>query len=152
VVYREGVFVGYRGYEHTGTKPLFPFGFGLSYTTFSYSNLSVTPSTAADGTVAVAFDLTNTGSREGAEVAQVYVGEAHPKVPRPAKELKGFARLDLKPGESKHVSVTLDRRGFSYYDVGAKQWYTDPGDYEILVGRSSAQIALTGKTALSAKP
>ena len=152
VVYKEGIFVGYRGYEHTGKKPLFPFGFGLSYTTFSFSNLSVAPSAAADGTVSVAFDVANTGNRDGAEIAQVYVGAMRPKVSRPAKELKAFARVDLKAGETKHLSVTLDRRAFSYYDVGAKQWRADPDDYQILVGGSSAQIALTGKTTLSPKP
>jgi beta-glucosidase len=154
VVYKEGVFVGYRGYEHTGTKPLFPFGFGLSYTTFSYGNLSVTPSATADGRpgASVAFDLTNTGSREGAEVAQIYVGEAHAKVPRPAKELKAFARVDLKPGETKHVTLTLDRRAFSHYDVDAKDWLADAGEYEVFVGRSSAQIELSGKTMLAGKP
>jgi beta-glucosidase len=150
VVYREGLFVGYRGYEHNGTKPLFPFGFGLSYTAFSYSNLSVTPSIAtgtAGDNVSVTFDLTNTGSREGTEVAQVYVGDGHAKVPRPVKELKGFARVDLKPGETKHVTVALDRRAFSYYDVAAKQWRADPGDYDVLVGHSSAQIELKGQFA-----
>jgi beta-glucosidase len=147
VVYKEGVFVGYRGYEHNGTKPLFPFGFGLSYTTFSYSNLSMTPSSSADGNVSVAFDLTNTGSQEGAEVAQVYVGDGHAKVPRPVKELKGFARVDLKPGETRHVTVSLDKRALSYYDVGTKAWRADAGDYQVLVGRSSAEIELKGKFA-----
>jgi beta-glucosidase len=154
VVYKEGLFVGYRGYEHSGTKPLFPFGFGLSYTTFSYSNLSVTPSAAADGTpgATVAFDLTNTGSREGAEVAQVYVGEAHAKVPRPAKELKAFARVDLKPGETKHVTLTLNRRSFSHFEVDAKQWLADPGEYQVFVGQSSAHIDLNGKVTLTGNP
>ena len=153
VVYKEGIFVGYRGYEHSGTKPLFPFGFGLSYTTFSYSNFSVTAATAAEGPGAsIAFDLTNTGSREGVEIAQVYVGEAHPKVPRPAKELKAFARIDLQPGETKHVTLALDRRAFSHYDVDAKQWLADPGEYEVFVGRSSAHIDLNGKVSLAGKP
>ena len=102
VTYKEGIFVGYRGYEHNGVKPQFPFGYGLSYTTFKFSNLSVAPATAS--TVAssgrpalytVTFDVSNTGSRAGAEVAQVYVGENTPKVPRPGKELKGFARVEL---------------------------------------------------------
>jgi beta-glucosidase len=152
VVYTEGVFVGYRGYEHAGTKPLFPFGFGLSYTTFSYGNLSVAPAPAADGTVTVGFDLTNGGTRQGAEVAQVYVGASHSHIPRPAKELKGFARVDLKPGETKHVALMLDRRAFSYYDAEAKQWRADPGEYDVLVGPSSARIDLNGKTTLAGKP
>ena len=146
VVYKEGVFVGYRGYEHAGTKPLFPFGAGLSYTTFKYSNLSIKP--AASGTYDVSFDVKNTGPREGADVAQVYVGPPQAKVPRPVKELKGFAKVNLRPGETKRVSVVLNARSFSYYDVDSKQWRADPGSYDVLVGRSSAQIELTGKLSL----
>ena len=149
VVYKEGVFVGYRGYEKNRTKPLFPFGHGLSYTTFSYSKLSVTPGSSMDGKVTIAFDVTNTGKREGADVAQVYVGDTHAKVPRPAKELKGFSKVFLKPGETKHLSVALDRRAFAYYDASAKEWRAEPGDYDILVGRSSEQIELRRKVALT---
>ncbi|MEA2959295.1 MAG: beta-glucosidase, partial [Alphaproteobacteria bacterium] len=124
VVYKEGVFVGYRGYEHNGTKALFPFGFGLSYTTFKYSNLSVQPASNSESgpRYEVSFDIKNTGSREGAEVAQVYVGDTHSKVLRPVKELKGFFKVRLGPGETKKVSVMLDSRALSYYDVNAKQW------------------------------
>jgi beta-glucosidase len=157
VVYKEGVFVGYRGYEHNGTKPLFPFGYGLSYTSFQYANLNIKPADAAaknDGLSAplyqISFDVTNAGAREGADVAQIYVAEEHAKVPRPAKELKGFARIDLKPGETKTVTVSLDGRAFSYYDVEAKKWRADSGEYQILVGRSSQDIALRGGLALSA--
>jgi beta-glucosidase len=140
-VYGEGVFVGYRGYEHNGTKPLFPFGYGLSYTTFAYRNLFVA---RAGSNVAVSFDITNTGKREGDEVAQVYVGDKHAKVPRPAKELKGFARIHLRPGETRHVTVKLDRRAFSYYDINFKQWHMDPGEFDILVGQSVEEIELRG--------
>src|SRR5256885_88071 len=87
---------------------------------------------------------------EGAEVAEVYVGDGHASVPRPVKELKGFAKVDLKPGESKHVTVSLDRRAMSYYDVNSKQWKADPGDFEVLVGPSSQEIALRGKFTLQA--
>jgi beta-glucosidase len=146
VVYREGVFLGYRGFDQKGTKPLFPFGYGLSYTTFAYRNLSVIgPATGTEmssGKVRVQFDLTNTGKREGAEVAQVYVGSKGAPVPRPAKELKGFAKVNLRPGETRRVTVTLDRRAFSYYDAATKQWRADPGQYELLVGRSEAAIEL----------
>jgi beta-glucosidase len=83
-------------------------------------------------------------------VGQVYVGDTHSKVPRPAKELKGFVRVDLKPGETKSSTVTLDARAFSYYDAGAKQWRADPGEFQILVGRSSQEIALHGSLTLSA--
>lgn len=146
VEYREGVFVGYRGYEHNGTKPLFPFGYGLSYTTFGYHSLSVTPERTS---VTVSFDLSNTGRREGTEVAQVYVGDKHAKVPRPAKELKGFAKVHLRPGETRHIKVTLDRRAFSYYDADSRQWRVDAGEFEVLVGRSAEQIELRGKVTLT---
>jgi beta-glucosidase len=157
VIYKEGVFVGYRGYEHNNTKPVFPFGYGLSYTSFQYANVAIKPADASaksDGISAplfqISFDVTNTGSRAGADVAQVYVAEAHPKVSRPAKELKGFARIELKPGETKTSTVTLDGRAFSYYDADAKQWRADPGEFQILVGRSSQDIQLRGSLTLSA--
>jgi beta-glucosidase len=154
VEYREGIFVGYRGYEKAGTKPLFPFGYGLSYTTFKYDNLKVAqvPGAAAEAAEGalyeVSFEVRNAGAREGADVAQVYVGEARATVPRPAKELKGFAKVSLRPGETRRVTVRLDRRAFSYYDIEAKSWRADPGDFDILVGRSSEQIVLRGKLTL----
>ncbi|MEO8362522.1 MAG: glycoside hydrolase family 3 C-terminal domain-containing protein [Vicinamibacteria bacterium] len=155
VEYKEGVFVGYRGYERNKTKPLFAFGHGLSYTTFAYSNLQVKPVTDGGASGAglryeVSFDVRNTGSREGADVPQVYVGDSHAKVPRPAKELKGFAKVTLRPGESKRVAVLLDARSFSYYDVTAKQWRADPGAFEVLVGQSSDRIDLRGTITLAA--
>jgi beta-glucosidase len=149
IPYREGLFVGYRGFEKNGVKPLFPFGHGLSYTSFKYANLSVTPAKSADGQAQVSFDVTNTGTRAGADVAQVYVGDRHSKVPRPAKELKGFAKVALAPGETRRVTVDLDRRSLSYYDVKSKQWRAEPGTFEILVGRSSEDIQLKGSLALA---
>jgi len=154
VVYKEGVFVGYRGYEKKGTKPRFPFGYGLSYTSFSYGKLSITQVITKGGSpefwlAEVSFDVTNTGKRAGAEVAQVYVGDTHSKVPRPAKELRGFAKIELKPGETKHVKVVLNQRALSYYDVKAKQWRAEAGDFDVLVGPSSAQIELRGKITLA---
>ncbi len=155
VVYKEGVFVGYRGYEKNNTKPLFPFGHGLSYTTFRYTNLTVRPATSGGSSdpkglplYEVAFDVKNTGPREGADVAQVYVGDTHSRAARPAKELKGFAKVTLRPGESRRVTVTLDSRSFSYYDADARRWRADPGDFDILVGRSSEQIELRGAVTL----
>ena len=149
VTYSEGVFVGYRHFDKSDTKPLFPFGYGLSYTTFAYKNLTVSArSTAGDTSIDVAFDLTNTGARAGAEVAQIYVGDHHAPVPRPLKELKGFEKVSLNPGETKHVQMALDRRAFSYYDVKNHQWTIAPGEFEILVARSAAQIELTGKITL----
>ncbi|MFZ0542027.1 MAG: glycoside hydrolase family 3 C-terminal domain-containing protein [Candidatus Sulfotelmatobacter sp.] len=144
VEYTEGLFVGYRHFDKSGIKPLFPFGYGLSYTTFAYKNLTVSPAAAPDEAT-VAFDVTNTGSRAGADVAQVYVGDRHASVPRPVKELKGFTKVELNPGETRHVEVTLNRRAFSYYDVKSHKWTVDPGDFDIYVARSAAQIELTGK-------
>jgi beta-glucosidase len=144
VTYKEGIFVGYRGYEHNHTKPLFPFGFGLSYTTFSFANLKVVPEfNSAEPHVDVFFDVTNTGSREGAEVAQVYVGEDHPTVERPAHELKNFARVDLAPNETKHVTLSLDPRAFSYWDTASKSWKIDAGKFTISVGDSVENLPLT---------
>jgi beta-glucosidase len=143
--YKEGIFLGYRGYEHERVTPLFPFGHGLSYTTFEYGELSVSPEVTDDGDVEVSFDLTNTGDRGGAEVSQVYVADSHSEVPRPPKELKGFAKVYLEPGETRRVSVRLDRRSFAYYDVESKAWAVTPGDFEILVGRSSRDIELRGR-------
>jgi beta-glucosidase len=141
VIYREGIFVGYRGYEHNHTQPLYPFGYGLSYTTFKFSNLSVKPDASH---AAVTFDITNTGDRAGADVAQVYVSDGHTKVDRPAKELKGFEKVSLQPGETKHVSIDLDSRAFAWYDTDAKKWSITPGKFGILVGDSSASLDLKG--------
>jgi beta-glucosidase len=143
------VFSGYRGYDHANRKPLFPFGYGLSYTTFSFSHLAITPTGSSDGNCEVSFDVTNTGAREGAEVAEVYVGDTHASVPRPPKQLEGFAKVDLQPNETRHVTVSLTRRSLSYYDVTGKAWRADPGEFQILVGSSSAQIELRGTFTLA---
>jgi beta-glucosidase len=147
VNYKEGIFVGYRGYERAQTKPLFAFGSGLSYTTFKYSDLTVKPT--GDGRFEVSFAVRNTGTREGADVPQVYVSATPGKVERPVKELKGFSKVSLKPGESKRVSVVLDGRSLSYYDVDAKQWRAEPGTFSVLVGHASDQIELNGKLTLT---
>jgi len=149
VQYSEGIFVGYRHFDRSETKPLFAFGYGLSYTTFGYSNLSVTPQTGSPGgPVMVSFDVRNTGRRAGAEVAELYVGDAHASVPRPVKELKGFAKITLKPGETKPITLTLDRRAFSFYDVKKHDWSAEPGEFTISVGGSSDNIQLRGKFTL----
>jgi beta-glucosidase len=146
VVYKEGVFVGYRGYEKNNVTPLFPFGYGLSYTTFKYSTLEVASREDALGRhVVVSFNVTNTGERAGATVAQVYVAEAHASVPRPPKELKGFERVMLLPGQTKRVHIELDGRAFAYYDVASKHWKVDAGEFGILVGDSSADTPLKSK-------
>ena len=144
VIYKEGIFVGYRGYEHNQVKPLFPFGYGLSYTTFKYSNLKADEH-------GVSFDVTNTGTRAGDAVAEVYIAAEDSTISRPAKELKGFARVSLKSHETRNVKVLLNARSFAYYDVGSTEWRADKGDYEILVGSSSEQIELKGKVNLAAE-
>jgi beta-glucosidase len=149
VEYSEGIFLGYRHFDRASVKPLFPFGYGLSYTTFSYSNLRVSPSAGTlQQPVTVTFDVRNTGTHDGAEVAGLYVGDDHASVPRPVKELKGFARVELRPGESRHLSVALDSRSFSFYDVKKKDWSAEPGTFNIMVGSSSDKIELRGSFAL----
>ena len=148
IEYKEGVFFGYRYFDKVPVKPQFPFGYGLSYTTFAYKNLSITPASAAgEQVIDVSLDVTNTGHRAGAEVAEVYVGEPNATVPRPVKELKGFIRVQLNAGETQRVSVTLDRRAFAYYNIKNHDWTVDAGDFNVYVGSSSAQIDLTGKIA-----
>ena len=142
VEYREGIFMGYRGYEKNGVKPLFPFGFGLSYTSFEYSNLDI----KAEGKeFVVSFDIKNTGKVGGAEVAQVYVGDDKCSLVRPAKELKGFDKIYLKAGESKRVSIRLDDEAFRFFDPIERQFKIEPGMFTVHVGASSADIRLTGK-------
>ncbi len=148
VVYKEGIFVGYRGYQHNRTTPLFPFGFGLSYTTFRFGKLTVAPSGGGPQMTA-SFDVTNTGSRPGAQVAQVYVGDPHSKVARPIRELKGFERVELAPGETKHVTVPLDARAFAYYDVPGKKWAIEPGKFTVEVGDSVDSLPLKETVSIS---
>jgi len=144
VKYQEGVFVGYRAYGRPGqAAPLFPFGYGLSYTRFAFSHLSVMPREAGPkGPMTVRFDVENTGQRAGAEVAEVYVGDPSATVPRPAKELKGFARVMLTPGEIAHVSVTLNRRALAYWSAKSEGWMVDPGKFVVYVGDSSEHLPL----------
>jgi beta-glucosidase len=143
VRYSEGIFLGYRYFETSKIKPLFPFGFGLSYTSFRFSNLSVTPaSTSPSGPIHVSFDVTNTGSRAGAEVAQIYVGDPSATVPRPKMELKGFSRVQLAPGKTQHITATLDRRSLAYWDVQSHGWKVDPGKFVVYVGDSSENVPL----------
>jgi beta-glucosidase len=144
-VYKEGLLVGYRWFDTKKIEPLFPFGYGLSYTTFQYSNLKLISGPAGVGAaVTVEFDLANTGSRAGAEVAEVYVRELHPALPRPFKELKGFKKVSLQPGEKQRVSIILDRNAFAHYDPDKKGWVADKGAYRIFVGSSSRDLRLSG--------
>jgi len=144
-VYKEGLLVGYRWFDTKNIEPLFPFGYGLSYTRFAYSNLDLVQTSGPTGLpLAVEFELANTGARAGAEVAEVYVEPVHSSIFRPVKELKGFAKVFLQPGEKRNVSVTLNENAFAYYDAGTRCWVAEKGEYKILVGRSSRDILLTG--------
>jgi beta-glucosidase len=149
VVYREGVFVGYRWYEHKKIAPLYAFGHGLSYTTFAYSDLRITPAAMPlDGRVSVEFTVTNTGKVAGSEVAQIYLRDPEAPVPRPEKELKGFNRVALAPGESKVVRVRFTAREFAYWDVKAHAWHSDARTYAFLIGPASNHILLEGSVTL----
>ena len=152
LMYSEGVFIGYRGYEQSGIKPLFPFGFGLSYTTFAFSGLSVTPTYDGTGTVTATFIVTNTGSVAGAEVAQLYIGENNPPVKRPARELKGFLKTAvLAPGASQKIMLPLDQRSFQYWNVNIEQWDAPKDTYNVWVGSSSqvTDLPLTGQISVT---
>jgi len=141
--YGDKLMVGYRYWTTTGKQPLFPFGFGLSYTTFRFSNLEA-PATAASGsTVTVGFDVTNTGKVAGAEVAQLYVSDPSATVLRPERALKGFEKVRLSPGQTKHVTLSLDARAFSYWSETAHKWAIDPGRFVIRVGGSSENTPLS---------
>ncbi len=141
--YKEGLLVGYRWFDAKKIEPEFPFGFGLSYTTFEYSNLKVVPGGGTNGPVATAeFDLTNTGSRAGAEVAELYIHHNNPSLPRPVKELKGFKKISLNPGEKQTVSIPLNQRAFAFYDPAKAGWVAEAGDYKIEIGSSSKDIRL----------
>ena len=141
VTYSEGVFVGYRGYDRSQVKPLYPFGHGLTYTTFEYSDLKVTP---AKGGCDVQITLTNTGAYDASEVVQVYVGEENPSVPRPVKELKAFKKAHLAAGESQVLNFRLDNEAFAFYDVGSHDWKVNPGQFNIYVGASAGDVRLYG--------
>ena len=143
VHYAEGIYVGYRYYDTKNVEPQFPFGFGLSYTTFEYSTLKVNPgSVSGDQPVEVSLQVRNMGKRAGAEVVQLYVHDGHSKIDRPTRELKGFGRVELKPGETKTVQMKLDRAAFSYWSPESKTWVAEPGTFEIQVGASSRDIRL----------
>jgi beta-glucosidase len=148
IPYGEKLMVGYRYWTTTGKHPLYPFGYGLSYTTFKFDKLKA-PATAASGsTVPVSFDVTNSGKVAGSEVAEVYVSDPSTKVDRPERELKGFEKVHLEPGETKHVTLNLDARAFSYWSESAQKWTIDPGKFVVRVGDSSENTPLTAEVAL----
>ena len=146
VEYREGIYVGYRWYDARNMEVLFPFGHGLSYTTFEYSNLRISKEAMTDAdTVEVSCDITNTGAVAGREAAQLYVTRITEGTPRPVRELKGFDKVLLAPGETKTVSFTLSKRSFAYYNTDISDWYVDDGIYGIEIGASSRDIRLIGQ-------
>jgi beta-glucosidase len=148
VRYDDGLLVGYRYWTTTGKHPLYPFGFGLSYTSFSFSNLRVAERAVSGSIVPVTFDVTNTGNLAGAEVAQLYVSDPSATVSRPERELKGFEKVRLAPGETKHVTLNLDARAFSYWDTPAHKWTIDPGRFVIHIGDSSENTPLRAELTL----
>ncbi|MBK8084006.1 MAG: glycoside hydrolase family 3 C-terminal domain-containing protein [Devosia sp.] len=146
VRYEEGVFIGYRHYHRLGLTPLFPFGFGLGYTSFALSDLAVDAAAfESDGRVEVAVTLTNTGSRAGSDVVQVYVSDPEASVPRPDRELKGFVKLHLVPGESRRTTIALDDRAFALYSVAARHWLVEPGRFVLRAARHADDPGLTAE-------
>lgn len=150
VRYEEGLLVGYRWFDTKKLEPLFPFGYGLSYTRFEYNSLKlVEGKDAKSPALTVEFEVTNAGGREGAEVAQVYVRDVESSLPRPFQELKGFGKVQLKPGEKQRVSIPLARSAFAFYDPGRRGWLAEKGDFRIMVGSSSRDIRLEGNFRLT---
>jgi beta-glucosidase len=151
VDYAEGIYVGYRYFDKQKIEPLFPFGFGLSYTRFDYSDLKVSPGEVSSGQpVEVSLQVRNSGSRPGAEVVELYVHDGHASVDRPVQELKGFRRVNLAPGESTTVKFILDRAALSFYSTTKNEWIAEPGQFDVWVGSSSRDIRQKGSFTLTA--
>jgi beta-glucosidase len=145
VEYAEGIFVGYRGFDRRNVEPLFPFGHGLSYTMFEYSGLNVSgPTVKAGGTVEVSLRIRNSGSRAGTDVVQLYLRDVESSLPRPPKELKGFQRVSLDPGQARTLTFTLDGSDMAFFDPAKGDWVAEAGTFEVLVGASSRDIRLQG--------
>jgi beta-glucosidase len=144
VDYDEGVFVGYRWFDRRDIEPRFPFGHGLSYTRFEYANLRVEPRSDGSGEV-VTFDVKNVGRRAGDEIAQLYIAPPVAKVARPPRELKGFARVSLAPGETKRVQLEIDHNALAWFDERRHVWRTDAGRYRAEIGASSRDLRLEGE-------
>ncbi|MBQ6050243.1 MAG: fibronectin type III-like domain-contianing protein [Bacteroidaceae bacterium] len=138
--YKEGIFVGYRWADKKKTRPTFAFGHGLSYTTFKVSNLVAKDKVTRDGRMTFTVDVTNTGDREGDDVVQLYISDLKSSVERPVKELKAFQRVSLKPGETKTVTLTTDRRALSFWDEASDDWKAEPGEFLAFAGDSSDKL------------
>jgi beta-glucosidase len=149
VLYGEGIYVGYRYYDAVKCEPLFPFGHGLSYTTFDYSGLNLPIQTWVGEAVHISCEVTNSGKRAGKETVQVYVHDLMSSLPRPPQELKAFCKVSLLPGETQAIEFSLDERAFSYYDPDQHAWVCEPGRFEIRIGSSSRDIRLVGTVNLS---
>lgn len=149
VTYGEGLYVGYRYYDAKGETPLFPFGYGLSYTTFSYSKLRVDQKESGSTGLTATCTITNTGSRAGKEVVQLYVTDQESMLERPELELKGFTKVYLEPGESKDVTFELNERSFSYYHDGFARWIVEPGTFTLSIGASSRDLLLHTEVEIS---
>ncbi len=144
--YNEGIFVGYRHFEKKNISPLFPFGFGLSFTTFNYSDLTINnQKLSKNSKIMVSVDIANTGDVSGGEIVQIYSKSHESKVVRPPKELVGFFKVFLKPSETQTIHIPVKRKDFGYYDVISHNWKIDKGIYELMVGSSSRDIALKGE-------
>lgn len=150
VIYGEGIMVGYRSYESRGVEPLFPFGHGLSYATFDYQDLKL-GEVSSTGNFSVSFQVRNSGAVAGAEAAQIYVSDLECRLSRPKKELKAFRKVHLEPRKTATVGLELDKEALSYWDPETKAWRADPGEFEVLVGSSSADIRLRGRVQLREK-
>ena len=148
--YKEGVFVGYRWYENKKIRPLLPFGYGLSYTDFSYSNLRLDKKEfSSNERVALTFKITNTGSRDGSEIAQIYIKDDESSVERPLKELKAHTKVFLKSGEKKSIDIVLDKSDFSFWDETEEGWKLEAGSFTIMIGSSSVDIHLSERISIS---
>lgn len=141
VVYGEGLYIGYRHYERMGIEPLFPFGHGLSYTTFIYGEPTIDNTLLLEGAkITVTIPVTNSGSVEGAEIVQAYIHDEKSRLPRPEKELQAFDKVFLKPGETKNAKLVLDKYSVGYYDTDVSAWIAEEGVFDVIIGSSSADI------------
>lgn len=141
MLYGEGLFIGYRHYDHAKVAPLFPFGHGISYTAFEYGRPEVSTRTlSSEGTIKITLAISNIGQRAGAEIVQVYVRDEKSRLPRPEKELVAFEKVFLETDETRHIAINLDKYAVGYYDETVPGWIAEEGSFRVLIGASSADI------------